>query len=356
MRKKVVLCTGISGSGRRNYLNKVQNVFAAARLDLKIYYVGDMMHEKARDRGIKIPEGKILDVPERELTILRGLAFEEILDQVDRHEYNIVATHACFRWKRYLTPAFDMHDLNRLDPDLYVSIINTYDANMRQLAQNPSWEGRLSLGELLIWRDEETAITQILASLRDRAHYLIAEAEPGEILFNLMFIGEHCPKAYLSYPITGIDEEHREKCIGDALAKLRHHMIVFDPLGIKNLRHALAEPVTEPDHEMLEHQTIRRDLQLIDQSDMVIAYYFVPQTSAGVEREMTHGFTTGKEVYVISRSPLGTFSKASCTRQFETFDELIDYLTLHGIITPGECQPPIASKLPFVNSSPDRAA
>ena len=70
---------------------------------------------------------------------------------------------------------------------MYVTIIDTYDVIKQRLDEVPQWTGRLSLREILIWRDEETFITELLASYQKRPHYIIGRDEPPETLFRLIF-------------------------------------------------------------------------------------------------------------------------------------------------------------------------
>ena len=304
------------------------------------------MLQKARDIGSPVSREKILDLPSSSLEWLRGTVFEEIVRKAASHEDTIIATHTCFRWKKFLSPAFDTYYLSQLDPDFYVTIIDDYDAIRRRLDETEQWRGRLQLWEILVWRDEEALITKILAQNFRKPHYVIAREEPPEILFNLMFKPER-KKAYLSYPITAIEEEQPEQLdkVRSFLAELRKDLTVFNPLAMteleraRKLRENNCQEMTAELMRLLEDQTVARDYQFIDQSDIVIVYYPVREPSPGVLSELIHGFSHDKEVYMVFPYEISPFLQFYCTEIFKTDVELIDHLKKSGIITTGGQQP-----------------
>ncbi len=335
-----VVCTGSSGSDRMGYLEGVQHMARKAGIHLEVCNVGDMMLQKASDIGSPVSREKILDLPSSSLEWLRGSVFEEIVRKAASHDHTIIATHTCFRWKKFLSPAFDTFYLRQLDPDFYVTIIDDYDNIRRRLDETVQWRDRLELWEILVWRDEEALITKILAQNFRKPDYLIARQEPPDILFNLMFRSER-KKAYLSYPITAIEKEQPEQLdrVGEFLAELREYLTVFNPLAMTELERA-RELVHGKDEEMtpellriLEDQTVARDYQFIDQSDVVVVYYPVKQPSPGVLSELIYGFSHDKEVYMVFPYEISPFLQFYCTEIFKTGSELIDHLKKTGIIT-----------------------
>ncbi len=334
-----VVCTGASGSDRMGYLKSVERLAGQAGMPLEVCNVGDMMLQKASDIGSPVSREKILDLPSSSLEWLRGTVFEEIVRKAASHENTIVATHTCFRWKKFLSPAFDTYYLSQLDPDFYVTITDDYDAIKRRLEETEQWRGRLQPWEILVWRDEETLITKILAQNFRKPHFLIAREEPPEILFDLMFRPQR-KRAYLSYPITAIEREQPEQIdkILAFLAELRKYLTVFNPLAMTELERArrlLDDEATGMSAEllrMLEDQTVARDYQFIDQSDMVIVYYPVKEPSPGVLSELIYGFSHDKEVYMVFPYDISPFLQFYCTEIFKTGEELIEHLRTTKII------------------------
>ncbi len=347
-----VVCTGSSGSDRMGYLQSVREIAQKAGLELELFNVGDMMLQKASDMGSPVSREKILDLPSSTLAWLRGTVLEEIVRRVDEHENSIIATHTCFRWKKFLSPAFDTYYLGQLNPDFHITVTDDYDAIRDRLEQTDQWKGRLQLWEILVWRDEEFFITKLLAQYYRKPHYVIAREEPADILFNLMFRPD-CKRAYLSFPITAIEREQPEKIEETQrfLAELRKYLVVFDPLAIKELesaRRLYQQEDAEIDAEImriLEDQTVARDYQLIDQSDMVIVYYPVREPSPGVLSELIYGFSHDKEVYMVFPYEISPFLQYYCTKIFSTGEELIDYLQESGITRSAEVASPAPLRL-----------
>ena len=342
-----VVCTGSSGSDRMGYLQGVEELARKAGISLEVCNVGEMMLDKAQHIGSPVSREKILDLPSSSLEWLRGSVFEEIVRKAASHENTIIATHTCFRWKKFLSPAFDTYYLSQLDPDLYVTIIDDYDAIQQRLEATDQWRGRLQLWEILVWRDEEVIITQILARNFRKPHYVIARQEPPEILFDLMFRPER-KRAYLSYPITAIEKEQPEQLdkVMEFLAELRKYLTVFNPLAMSELERA--RRLLEGNDKgaaleimsILDDQTVARDYQSIDQSDMVIVYYPVKEPSPGVLSELIYGYSHDKEVYMVFPYEISPFLQYYCTEIFQTGEELIDYLKGSGIIGGEEPEPP----------------
>jgi adenylate kinase len=272
--------------------------------------------------------------------------FEEIVRKAGSHENTIIATHTCFRWKKFLSPAFDTYYLSQLNPDFYVTIIDDYDAIQRRLDETDQWRGRLQLWEILVWRDEESFITGMLAENFRKPHCVIARQEPPDILFDLMFKPER-KRAYLSYPITAIEKEQPEQLdkVQDFLIELRKHLTVFNPLAMTELERARRlrekddEQITREILRLMEDQTVARDYGFIDQSDMVIVYYPVREPSPGVLSELIHGFSHDKEVYMVFPYEISPFLQFYCIKIFPTGEELIDYLQKTGIIDSKQKEP-----------------
>jgi adenylate kinase len=343
-----VVCTGSSGSDRMGYLQGVAKIAQDAGLELEVFNVGDMMIQKAKDMGSPIRREKILDLPSSTLGWLRGTVLEELVSKVDEYENTIIATHTCFRWKKFLSTAFDTYYLTQLNPDFYVTITDDYDTIRHRLEQTTQWKGRLQLWEILAWRDEEAFITKMLAQYYRKPHYVIAREEPPDMLFNLMY-RPGCKKAYLSYPITAIEKEQPQSLAEtqEFLAELRKYLVVFDPLSIKELErarrlHEKGDPEIDAQiMRILEDQTVARDYQFIEQSDMVIVYYPVKEPSPGVLSELIYGFTHDKEVYMVFPYEISPFLQFYCTKIFRTGEELIDYLQESDIISSKEIISPV---------------
>jgi adenylate kinase len=350
----LIICTGISGSGKKEYVKSVKEIAKSAGKELVEVHTGDKMYKKSEELGYPIANGAILDTSERQLDYLRGLVFEEIIRMKDITENILVVTHACFRWHKHLTKAFDYYYLSKLNPDLYITVTDTIYSIFGRLEQN-QWRGRNNLTELLTWRDEEEFETKTFARIQKKPHFLVARSEPPETLYNLIFEPK-MKKGYLSYPISGAEREAIQK-VERIRDELRKNLIIFDPMAIKDvdwLSLALAQKkkgktsisipfldydgskkeITIPIEEFekasifLKDQTIARDYGLIDQSDFVAVNYYDPDLpSPGVQREIRYAKDSGKPVYLYyPRDVMSPFQELDITKHFQDLNEFVGFL------------------------------
>ena len=364
----IIFVTGISGSGRLDYLEEAAKESGGR---MHVIDIGRRMFEKSSELGIEIPEGKILDLDPFALNYLRAVTFEEILKVAGRYrgcssEDLIISTHVCFRWKKHLTASFNLYYLNQINPDIYVTIVDNAHAVKVRLEET-QWRGRLKLKDILVWRDEETFITEILANYQRKPFYIIARREPPSLLADLirrvekprLCGGRPALKAYLSYPIThvkGMPELFNMKDeVKEALRKAG--VIVFDPIAIDEAYlMGLAEEAERRGESLVEvevdgrelvlplseieearddvmDQIVARDYKLIDQSDIIVVFYPTTAISPGVLNEIHYGFTHNKDVYAIfpheERSP---FFEYYTTMIFKGHEELVRYLKSRGLM------------------------
>ena len=344
-----VICTGTSGSGKLEYLKQAVDEAKRQGASIHLYNIGDLMFKKAEELECPTSPEKILDLSPSSLRALRAAVFEEILKESEKVEHCIISTHGCFRWKNYLMPAFDVHYLNELQPDLYITVIDSILNVSKRLHQSPAWKGRLSLKDILIWRDEEIFVTKMMASFQRKPHYVVAIEQPSTTIYNLMFKPD-MTKVYLSFPITlMIDDTKRMNEVREFRDKLREHFEVFDPLAVedteltyrvdKNSEEVyditkLTEDfgLTPADRAEIEDQTVVRDYMLIEQSDMVIVYYPTDKTSPGVLCEIIYGSTNNKEVHAVFKERVSPFLKFHCTKVFADSEDFFEYLKETGRI------------------------
>lgn len=353
----IIVVTGISGSGRESYLRRFVEFAGTKKTEVKLFSVGSMMFEAARKLGVEIKEDKILDLSPSSLNFLRATVFEQIMREVGNYENIIVSTHACFRWKKHVFQAFDFHYLNELSPDVFITVLDSALSIKTRLESSVQWRGRLTLKDILVWRDEETLLTKSIADYRRKPFYMIPFASPPETLYNLIF-KPNSKKVYLSYPITHIEEQESKLADKDDFKnRLRNlGLTVFDPGEIEDstLLHKLKElkdcgkdrlVVKEDGIEVEIHiseienivedlldQIVVRDYQLIDQSDFLVVYYFSPVMSPGVLSEMTYGFSNNKKVFVVFKGPKSPFFNYYSTKIFQSEEMLVDFLKGEGVV------------------------
>jgi adenylate kinase len=349
----IIVCTGITGSGRKQVISSMVDLARKNGVDIQIKNIGQMMYDKAEEGGYMIEAGKILDLPEFTLRPLRWSVLEDVLRTIDEAENTIIDTHACFRWKKYICDGFEYSYLSKLNPDIYFNVMDTIYSIKGRLGLLPGWNRRHNLLELLIWRDEEEALTRTFAQIQQRPFYLIFFTDPAEVMYRIAFEGT--AKGYLSYPISFATEEQINAVI-EFRDELRREIVVFDPLGIREMgwlsaaiamqkqgNEEIAIPFTvnrkeetvklsvteiQKVREYLVDQTINRDFTLIDQSDFVVVDYFDPEiNSPGVNNEMQYAHDTGKNVYIYwPFERMSPFLKRNITQSFRTQENLIRFI------------------------------
>lgn len=247
-----VVFTGQSGVNKKEYLSQLKEIVESEGRTIEIYCVGDMMEKEARD---EIHADRILHLPLTELRSLRRSVFKEIITDSKEKENCILDTHAVFRWKGGLFPAFDLDQLREFKPDMFVTLIDDVDEirdRLHSKVETEGWQG-LTLKDIMVWREEEIVVTGIIAQFLSEeqrkekwkkiSHYVFARGHSPNVLHKLIF-REDLKKVYASFPITGISEKLEQKVRGYRKL-ITEHFIVFDPykitereikLEMKNLR------------------------------------------------------------------------------------------------------------------------
>ena len=348
----IVICTGISGVGKLEYLQALK---AKNPDSICVYDVGSKMLDVAANLYIETSTEKILDMPDTTQTALRSTVFEQILPELqnpDPAKHYIIALHASFRWKQVLALGFNAYYLKQITElaqgkgirVIYVCFTDTASKIYARLEQRDQWKGKLSIEEILLWSNEEAALTKMIAEYEKAAFLLLASEEPIESLWNIVSHPSK-KKLYLSFPIT-IIKKHHPNLLEEVFQfrdKLRCHFVVFDPLAVKDVEWLKGEyqppdelrgdgavqipPPSDTAKAYVESQTVARDFQLVDQSDFVVVYYKTELVSFGVISEMIHGYSNNKAVYAVWEGSISPFFSHYCTAWRADVDSLLIFLT-----------------------------
>lgn len=327
-----VICTGVSKTGRLPFLKEAAAAGRAAGAQVEIYDVGSRLLHKAKILGIPYRDEKILDAPEVTLKTLRAAVFEEILKNLSPEKLNIISLHACFKWNRTLMAGFDPYYLNLLKPTLFLTVVEDLKNIERRMEESAQWKGRMSRREIVDWQNEETFVTQTMASFLNRPFYMLPKAQSFESVWKLMANPDH-PKAYLSYPISALFNEDSStspeeffRDVADFKKFAEELFVIFDPMSIKDLD---GDPTgsAEPEVELLKKVTVWRDFTFINQVDCLLVYNPLGTDSPGVNDEVFHGFSNNRDVYLYykptKRSP---FLESKTTRIFSDMAEMKVFL------------------------------
>ena len=358
-----VVVTGQVGVDKKPFIEQVAKLAESRGQAVRRFHVGDMMYAEGRD----IRPGQILDLPLARLSALRRSVFKDILAEVDKHETVIVNTHASFRWKHGLFPAFDHDQMVPLDADAYIVLVDNVDAIHERLTREHDVPH--SLKDILVWREEEILATEVLASaVRGHGFFYVfargVEDNTVESLYRLIFKPD-TKRVYPSFPMTHVMDMPDTLAEIDAFrAAIAEHFITFDPgdMDEKRLLSDAAAVMQEGKTKFtvnvhgrdvefdvaevtsiardIDAQIYARDFKLIDQSDMIVSLIpelpnGKPGLSSGVERELQHAFEGTKEVYVVwqPKAEPSPFITETATQVFATVEQVLEHFQKKGYIT-----------------------
>jgi len=280
---KTAVCTGISGSGRIDYLREVQSYAKEQGNDLEIINMWEVVNEIS-DKPID--EATILNIPTPRRMQLFEDALKEIAKKVeewqqcekgDNEKYVAIATHACFHWKSTYLEAFPYDLLSILHADIFVTIVH----NMKDIKENLENNANhrfvgIKHSDILDWQDHEIMETQKWAKALNKYHYVVAKNEPPQTLYRLLF-QERTKKIYFSYPMSFVDAQQIEEA-KKLIKDLREAgYIVFDPGSVDDAKYVdelIASDSGNTEYQDLgkrvDDQTVKQDYLLIEQSELLI--------------------------------------------------------------------------------------
>ena len=365
-----VLFTGQTGIDKKPQLQKLKDFCAQKGNSIDaVFNVGDIMYAESEKSGAPLKEGKILDLPEAQLGTLRRGAFNLVRNESSGMQNLFVNSHAVFRWNNRLFRAFELPEIKDLRPDIIVTLIDDVEAVKMRLDEFKSSgalppDTKYSLKDLLVWREEEMIASEILASVLDIPHYVLGVSldeevslDPLEVVHHLMFESWR-RKTYVSYPISEarVKQDIWEKVIRYRRL-VRSYLTAFDPLmirekGLLNLIQRQEQNETEDlEYEVrgksvllsrqeieaiiddIDGQIVARDYKLIDQSDMVVAYFPAntdgsPLIAGGVQSEIEHAAASTKEIIIVWEAPRDPtpFIGLRGDTLLKSLDELEDHL------------------------------
>jgi len=357
---KCVVCTGTTGSERRQFLEELRKFKATMG---KLVILDPWLRTKELHQDVD--EATILNVSEEDRFNYFRPAYKTIANELEElRKKNIdvvtaVPMHSAFYWKSVFVDAVKDEYINWMSPDLFVTVIH----NVRDVKANMEKDIHLrypdiTLSDIMHWRRREIQDTGRWAARFGKQHVVIARNEPVESLYGVLFTRKK--RVYFSYPMSHVTEEEmaRAAALINRLRELGY--VVFDPGTIDDAKYMsqLHKQTTKegngslPSQEMIrvanmvgEH-TVDLDYRLVEQSDLVVVRYpsvkyekyftekdslvpgvYVP-LSAGVICEMVKGYQKGKKVYAVwlPQTEPSPFFKYHCREVFHTEKDLLDYL------------------------------
>jgi len=285
--------------------------------------------------------------------------FKDIIARAKEHEHLIVNTHATFRWRHGLFPAFDFYQMRLLNADVFISLIDSVSPIHSRLSlQHPTQH---TLKDLIVWREEEALATQMMqqGSNPKASYYILArglDAMTTETFYRLAFEPKR-RKAYLSFPMTHVEGMKDVLATIEAFRdSMKTLLTCFDPADLEEFYlpyyaeqarkagnstidiEALGQTFQLDVDEIrqierdINSQIYARDFALIDQADMIISFIpelpdGMPALSSGVERELQHAHEAAKQVYVIwmPKKEPSVFVSQTANKIFRSPEQALQY-------------------------------
>ncbi|BAD85619.1 hypothetical protein TK1430 [Thermococcus kodakarensis KOD1] len=342
MRREVILLTGPPLNGRDEYIGEALE--RANGESYAYYHVFDYIREVGKERGVRITRKNVLDFaishPDM-MNEIRDEAFERIRKEIDESDkrVHLVSTPSLFRWGSGSVIGFTLSNLKLLGPDRVIIILDDVLSVRRRIINDPEWFERfgenpenIKLTTLVMWRED--AINHVKTLVHElkkegiNVRYVLQFGirHPHEVFLDLIFRENEKPLVYLSYPMTGHEEEYYHRVRG-FYEKLSEHFTVLDPGALDDwwvvaeydnqvnqnpnikrikIKHLLdGDVVEELEREdieqatdILRRQLVERDFNLVDVSKAIAVYHYAEGVSAGVISEMAEAYRTLAAIYL----------------------------------------------------------
>ncbi|ASJ08672.1 hypothetical protein A3L11_05295 [Thermococcus siculi] len=340
--KEIILLTGPPLNGRDEYIAEALKL--AKGESYAYYHVFDYIRDVGKERGVKITRKNVLDFAINHQDLMneiRDEAFERIRKEIDGSdkEYHLVSTPSLFRWGSGSVIGFTASNLKLLKPNRVVIVLDDVLSVRRRIINDPEWFERfggnpenIKITTLVMWREDAINHVKTLVhelkkeGLEVRYVLQFGIRHPHRVFLDLLFREEEKPLVYLSYPMTGHEEEYYHRVRG-FYDKLSEHFTVLDPGALDDwwvvaeydaqvnadpsikrikIKHLLdGEEVEELDREdieqatdILRRQLVERDFNLVDVSKAIAVYHYAEGVSAGVISEMAEAYRTLAAIYL----------------------------------------------------------
>ncbi|WP_297519080.1 hypothetical protein [Thermococcus sp.] len=340
--KEIILLTGPPLNGRDEYI--VEALKLARGESYAYYHVFDYIREVGKERGVKITRKNVLDFAishQNLMNEIRDEAFERIREEIDGSdaEHQLVSTPSLFRWGSGSVIGFTLSNVKLLKPDRVIIILDDVLSVRRRIINDPEWFERfgenpdnIKLSTLVMWRED--AINHVKTLVHElkkegiEVRYILQFGirHPYGVFLDLLFHEAEKPIVYLSYPMTGHEEEYYHR-VRNFYERLSEHFTVLDPgalddwwvvaeydnqvaknPGIERIRikHLLdGDEIDELEREdieqatdILRRQLVERDFNLVDVSKAIAVYHYAEGVSAGVISEMAEAYRTLAAIYL----------------------------------------------------------
>lgn len=310
---KLIITTAISGSRRKEYLEKFEERAKKEGKKIKIYHVGQMMLDHSHFIGVNFTAENVLNAPPSVINAVRSAVFEKIAGELPKvmktHDAVFINIHGMFYWKNVFLRAWDNYYVSQLNPDLFLAFVDDVISIHDKLKIRKQWKKEnLTFNEILLWRNVDVEMTASWAEMNRKQFYIIPSQSNAKLLYRLIFEPQ-TEKIYTAMPLTHFSDPKDQLIIDKFIKKLEKHFVIFDPREIELVEQWKPSMMTED----VLNQIVNRDLYwLIKQVDRVIAYFPRAVSSPGVINELREAHETSKEAWLVypkgvSMSPFLTY-------------------------------------------------
>lgn len=352
---KTVIVTGIPGCGRKDYLKKLEEYARNRGKKVKVFLVGEMMFEHAREVGFDLDDANILNADRDFLDVLRSAVFQKIWAEIlaaqsrtNGYDAVVICNHAFFYWHRHYIAAFDKF-IQQFMPNLYVTFIDNQERILGRLNQRRQWQNeKLNEEKVLEWQGIEAEATSKFADMEKKPFFAVPVNSAPSLLYRLVFHPEIEP-VYSAMPISHFTDPEDRKQIDQFIEKLDRYFVVFNPLSMEKVG---AIKIGGPDAKTASQETIichiiYRDLDwFVRRAKKIVV--FLPQRpvpdeikddkklirlwprvvpSPGIDHETHAGFSKTKDVWLVClNKEASPFTTHFCTKFFGSVKEFFDFL------------------------------
>lgn len=310
---QVIICTGISGSGRKEYLDRFALYAERLGKKVKVHHVGQLMIERAKRDGLNITSKNILNTNRHTMQALRSGVYETILrnlkEEHKTYDAIVISIHGFFYWKKTFHHSYDHHYIARFKPDLFITVMEDPVLVRDTLARRDQWKReRLTEEEIFLWQNVETEVIATWAEFSGCPYYAFFNMQRLCTLYKLLFLPE-MESTYISMPMTHMMEGGNRSRVERFIRKLEQYFVVFIPLIMKGKLPEVSQKLSKKNHMQYtnSYQTVKIDLDiLLHQSKRIIVFFPKAVSSPGVINELREAHETNKEAWLIYPSKLAS--------------------------------------------------
>lgn len=329
-RGKVIIVAAPSGSGRKNHLFRLAEFCAKNGKKIKVYQIGQMLFEEAKEQGVHLTSKNVLDRDADTLNGLRAIVFERILSGLEKELYEfdavIIGLHHWFYWRKIPRRAYNYSYLAKFKPDMFVTFITSGAKILHELRNRDQWKSQdLTLESVLFWQSVEVETAIGFSQLYKSKFYAIPTDQPSSAFFKLIFNPEFEP-LYPSFPITRLKKKKSWNRVWDLINWLDTRFTVLNHLYIQTGR---IEVHNKGAIDLAEHyQTVFRDLYwLLGPCLHTVAFFPEIVPSWGVLAEVNESVRTTKNTWLIYPGEMaGPFERYFTGHIFRDEDEFKKFI------------------------------